>query len=93
MPFTAEGTAVLTGVTKLHGGLTATGNGTIVTETDLCAGTAVGTFTGTISNQTQTKAATKGTKRKQDLLCLMCLFVIYTHAPFEVTAHRTAVLS
>ena len=44
---TSTGTYIVTGGTGAF--TNATGNGTIVTETDLCAGTAVGTFTGTIS--------------------------------------------
>ena len=64
VPFTATGTVVITGVTNLPGGLTtgtytvtggtgsfanATGSGIIVSEIDLCANTATGTYTGTIS--------------------------------------------
>ena len=44
---TSTGTYTITGGTGAFAN--ATGSGTIVTQTDVCAGTALGTFTGTIS--------------------------------------------
>ena len=44
---TSTGTYTVTGGTGAFAN--ATGSGTIATETDVCAGTALGTFTGTIS--------------------------------------------
>jgi hypothetical protein len=44
---TSTGTYTVTGGTGAF--LNATGSGTIATVTDVCAGTATGTYTGTIS--------------------------------------------